>query len=54
MVIHIMKDGTVKTDITGHVVKMDDAKAVYNVLDRINRRSNEKNKRGRDSLRRII
>ena len=35
MVRHILKDGTEVKDITGHVVKMDDARAVYVLLDHI-------------------
>lgn len=38
MVKHIMKDGTVLNDITGHVVKMEDAEVVYAILDKINER----------------
>lgn len=36
MVTHILKDGTVLQDISGHVVKMQDVKAVYSLMDRIN------------------
>ena len=36
MVKHILKDGTVLTDITGHVVKIEDAKAIYALMDKIN------------------
>lgn len=36
MIIHIMKDGTIKKDITGHVVKMEDAPGVYQLFDAIN------------------
>ena len=32
MVRHILKDGRVLTDITGHVVKCEDAKEVYAVM----------------------
>ena len=38
MVRHILKDGTVLTDITGHVVKMEDAEAVYLLMDKMNER----------------
>lgn len=37
MVIHILKDGSRVTDISGHVVKIDEAKTAYSLLDRINR-----------------
>ena len=36
MVKHILKDGTVLDDITGHVVKMEDAKVVYQIMDKMN------------------
>lgn len=36
-VIHILKNGSVLKDITGHIVKMDDVKSVYQLIDRINR-----------------
>lgn len=35
-VIHILKDGSQVKDITGHVVKMDDAGALYSLMDEIN------------------
>ncbi len=44
MVRHIMKDGTVLKDITGHVVKMEDAKRVYALMEKIN-----KSRKGRKS-----
>jgi hypothetical protein len=37
MITHVLKDGTIKKDITGHVVKMKDCKALYQLLDNINR-----------------
>lgn len=36
-VIHILRDGSVVKDITGHVVKMEDALPLYQLIDRINR-----------------
>lgn len=42
MVIHIMKDGTVLKDITGHVVKKEDAPMIYNIVDRMNTKREEK------------
>lgn len=35
-VIHILKDGRIVDDITGHVVKMEDAEPLYNLMQRIN------------------
>jgi hypothetical protein len=37
-VIHIFKDGTEVTDITGHVVRLADAAPLYQVIDTINKR----------------
>ena len=39
MVYHILKDGTVKTDITGHVVKISDVPQVYDLISNIESRS---------------
>lgn len=36
MVIHILKNGQIEKDISGHVVKMDDAPGVYRLFDAIN------------------
>lgn len=36
MIIHILKDGTRLNDITGHVVKVKDAEAVYQLIHKIN------------------
>ena len=42
---HVLKDGTTVNDITGHIVRMKDANAVYTLVDRINERYiNEKRK----------
>lgn len=35
MVIHVLKDGTVLDDIEGHIVKIEDAEPLYNLLDQI-------------------
>ena len=44
MVIHYLKDGTRVEDITGHVVRVQEAEVVYNLMDQINREvsSNER------------
>ena len=44
MVYHILRDGRQVTDISGHIVRVDDAPEVYNVLDRIVRRLNNEKK----------
>lgn len=43
MIRHILKDGTVLDDITGHVVKMEDARVVYELLDKINEERGKRN-----------
>ena len=35
-VIHILKDGTIKNDISGHVVQLDDLEPLYRILEAIN------------------
>lgn len=32
MVYHVMKDGSVKTDISGYVVKIKDAEPLYQLM----------------------
>jgi hypothetical protein len=34
MIIHILKDGTILKDISGHTVKKEDAPVAYEVLER--------------------
>ena len=41
-IIHILKDGTILTDISGHVVKMEDARTVYALMDKMNERKGKK------------
>lgn len=36
MIKHILKNGTELKDITGHVVKVEDAQAAYEILRSIN------------------
>lgn len=43
MVKHVLKDGTVLKDIKGHVVKIEDAKQIYMLIDKMNQRKGEKN-----------
>jgi hypothetical protein len=37
MVYHILRDGDQLTDITGHIVRMEDANPLYQLLHNINR-----------------
>lgn len=41
-ITHILADGTKKTDITGHIVKIADAPAVYELIHRMNKERKEK------------
>lgn len=34
-VIHILKDGSRPTDITGHIVRLEDAEPLYRLLSRL-------------------
>lgn len=43
-VIHILKDGSIVKDITGHVVRMEDAEPLYQLIDTINRNPGRKEK----------
>ena len=43
MIKHVLKDGTELHDITGHVVRRQDVKAVYALMDKINGRKNHEN-----------
>ena len=36
-ITHVLSDGTELDDIQGHVVKVGDAKSVYNLIDSINK-----------------
>lgn len=41
-VVHILKDGSIVKDITGHVVRMEDAGPLYELIDKINREGSRK------------
>lgn len=43
-IIHVLKDGREVNDLTGHVVKMEDAGSLYSMIRAINCKS-EKEKR---------
>lgn len=38
MVYHVFTDGSVKTEITGHIVKLNEAGPVYDLLTRISQK----------------
>lgn len=46
-VIHILKDGTRLDDISGHVVRMEDAEELYRLIDSISQRRGERDKDGK-------
>lgn len=41
-VYHVMKDGSRKKDLKGHVVKKDDCQSLYIMLEEISKRQNKK------------
>ena len=46
MIKHILKDGTILTDITGHKVTRKDAPRVYQILEKKRGETNGNNLRG--------
>lgn len=44
-VIHILKDGSEVDNITGRVVKMEDAGTLYSLIRKINSKSIKKNRK---------
>ena len=44
-VIHILKDGSEVKDITGRIVRLNDAGALYGLIREINRKSEKKNRK---------
>ena len=44
MVYHVLKTGEIRTDISGHVIKMSDAPTFYQVIHNIKKKSNRKKK----------
>lgn len=43
-VVHILKDGTRLNDITGHVVRLEDAESLYRFLDSLNQNNLNKSR----------
>ena len=43
MIKHILADGTVLSDITGHTITMEDAPVIYEILNRINAKGDNNN-----------
>ena len=48
MVKHVLKDGTVLEEITGHVVKKEDALLVYQIMERMKKEKEGKGGKSRD------
>ena len=48
MVRHILKDGRELKDIRGHIVKAEDAKTAYKVIDELNEERMKENDRKND------
>ena len=40
MIKHVLKDGTQVAEITGHVVKREDAPEAYDLMERMNKKEN--------------
>ena len=40
-VFHILKDGSRPTDITGHIVRLEDAESLYRLLSTLHIKKNE-------------
>ena len=45
-VYHVLKDGTRKKDISGHVVKMTECRSLYKLIAEINKRPGKQQKKG--------
>lgn len=42
MVTHVLKDGTVLPDISGHIVKRSEAKDIYDLMKQMNQKTDQK------------
>ena len=49
-VFHILKDGSRPTDITGHIVRLEDANPLYQLLHSINRTKSQAKKQNTYSV----
>lgn len=50
MIKHHLKDGSVLNDITGHVVKKEDAPIAYAIMEQMNHERQKRKQRGEKSL----
>nr|DAO53816.1 MAG TPA: hypothetical protein [Caudoviricetes sp.] len=41
-VTHVLKNGTILQDITGHIVKVNDARSIYQLISKLNERKEVK------------
>ena len=46
-VIHILKDGSRPTDITGHIVRLEDASPLYKFIHSVNQKKSRIKKKDR-------
>ncbi len=49
-VFHILKDGSRPTDITGHIVRVEDANPLYQYLHSINRKKSQGKNRKKNEV----
>lgn len=54
MIRHILKDGTVAADITGHLVKRKDCPEAYAAMERMTTNDNSRNQNGRAQARQEV
>jgi hypothetical protein len=47
-VIHILKDGSSPTDIAGHIVRLEDASPLYQLIHSINKKKTYVTKKNTD------
>lgn len=54
MIRHILKDGTVTADITGHLVTRKDCPEAYAAMERMTTNDNSRNQNGRAQARQEV
>lgn len=48
MIYHVLKDGSITTDITGHIVKVSEAETLYNYMNELHKRGSKSVKTDKD------
>jgi hypothetical protein len=51
-VYHVLADGSRPADITGHIVRVEDAGVLYNIIHKINERLNKENIHSKNEVKR--